>query len=117
MDILGKNFSGEVEELLPLPTADKNRRPSRLSGVSLSEHVSRLHATRKLTSAVLGEMDIEECRLTSSPKIVPLDVRESCRAGGPERIFSDEAETTYGRPNRCETASRRCTSRQGYEGA
>ena len=32
--------------------------------------------------------------LTSLPKIDPGDVRESYRAGGPERIFEDVAETS-----------------------
>jgi len=42
--------------------------------------------------------------LTSSPKIGPEKVRESIRAVGPERILSDEAETSYGGPDYLEAA-------------
>ena len=44
-------------------------------------------------------------KLTSSPKTVPGAVRESIRAAGPERILSDESETTLSGSDHSEVAS------------
>ena len=44
-------------------------------------------------------------KLTSSPKLVPAAVRESFRAAGPERILSDESETTLSGSDHSEVAS------------
>ena len=43
--------------------------------------------------------------MTSSPKLVPAAVRESFRAAGPERILSDESETTLSGSDHSEVAS------------
>ena len=43
--------------------------------------------------------------VTSSPKTVPGAVRESIRAAGPERILSDESETTLSGSDHSEVAS------------
>jgi len=37
----------------------------------------------------------QSLKVASSPKIDPVDVRESYRAGGPERIFSDVSKTLW----------------------
>ncbi len=44
-------------------------------------------------------------QLTSPPKLVPAAVRESFRAAGPERILSDESETTLSGSDHSEVAS------------
>ena len=44
-------------------------------------------------------------KMTSSPKLVPAAVRESFRAAGPERILSDESETTLSGSDHSEVAS------------
>ena len=42
--------------------------------------------------------------VTSSPKTVPVAVKESIRAAGPERIFLDATETTFSGPDYREAA-------------
>ncbi|MCH2516560.1 MAG: dockerin type I domain-containing protein, partial [Dehalococcoidia bacterium] len=42
--------------------------------------------------------------MTSSPKTVPVAVKESIRAAGPERIFLDATETTFSGPDYREAA-------------
>jgi len=53
---------------------------------------------------VLGDGDRRRGRLTSSPKTVPVAVKESIRAAGPERIFLDATETTFSGPDYREAA-------------
>ena len=48
---------------------------------------------------------LKKTGLTSSPKLGPAEVRESCRVRNPERTLSDEAESTHGRSDYCEVAS------------
>jgi len=67
LDLLRQEFPEDVQYLLPLPVADENRRPSPLIGASLIEHVSRLHATREITVAILREMDAQEWRRLRPP--------------------------------------------------
>ena len=52
-----------------------------------------------------GQKDGQPSRVTSSPKLVPAAVRESFRAAGPERILSDESETTLSGSDHSEVAS------------
>ena len=43
----------------------------------------------------IHDLTVGQFYLASSPKIDPVDVRESYRAGGPERIFSDVSKTLW----------------------
>jgi hypothetical protein len=67
LDILGRNLSEDVKALLPLPGFDENQRITRLTGVSRSEHVDRLHSTRKVANAIFAEMDVKEWRRARAP--------------------------------------------------
>ena len=64
---------------------------------------------RRLANLFGDPMDATLCQVcegvTSSPKTVPGAVRESTRAAGPERILSDESETTLSGSDHSEVAS------------
>lgn len=67
LDVLGRDLPDDVNALLPFPGADENQRLTRLSGISLADHVERLHATRKIALPVFAEMDIEEWHRARPP--------------------------------------------------
>ena len=66
LDVLAQDLPGDVKELLPLPGFEDNRM-TRVPGVSLWEHVERLHATRNIANTVFAEMDVDDWRRVSPP--------------------------------------------------